>query len=120
MEKYFDRWNEIKKATDAADEAARLYFREGEMWWVRLGHNIGYEANGKSREFTRPVIILKKLLPSLCWTAHERRRDLARFDGSRDRASRMFQPCFLAVETKERMSAKSMAPCNDRKPPEIF
>ena len=60
MEKDFDRWNEIKKATNAADEAARLYFREGEVWWVRLGHNVGYEANGKSREFTRPVIILKK------------------------------------------------------------
>src|ERR1017187_10345231 len=60
MEKDFDRWNRIKKATDAADEAARLYFREGEIWWVRLGKNIGYETDGKSREFTRPVIILKK------------------------------------------------------------
>jgi hypothetical protein len=27
MEKDFDQWNRIKKATDAADEAARLYFR---------------------------------------------------------------------------------------------
>jgi mRNA interferase MazF len=60
MEKDFDRWNEIKRATDAADETARLYFREGEIWWVRLGHNVGYEANGKSREFTRPVVVLKK------------------------------------------------------------
>src|SRR6202171_3884600 len=60
MEKDFDRWNGIKKATDAADEAARLYFREGEIWWVRLGKNSGYETNGKSGEFTRPVIILKK------------------------------------------------------------
>jgi mRNA interferase MazF len=60
METDFDHWNSIKKATDAADEAARLYFREGEVWWVRLGKNIGYETNGKSREFTRPVIILKK------------------------------------------------------------
>jgi mRNA-degrading endonuclease toxin of MazEF toxin-antitoxin module len=60
MENPFDRWNDIKKATDAADEAARLYFREGEIWWVRLGKNIGYETDGKSREFTRPVIILKK------------------------------------------------------------
>jgi len=34
--------------------------REGEIWWVRLGKNIGYETYGKSREFTRPVIILKK------------------------------------------------------------
>ena len=25
-----------------------------------MGRNIGYEANGKSREFTRPAIILKK------------------------------------------------------------
>src|SRR5208282_4436332 len=58
MEKDFDRWNEIKKATNAADEAARLYFREGEIWWVRLGHNVGYEADGKSREFTRPVVVL--------------------------------------------------------------
>jgi hypothetical protein len=58
------------------------------------------------------------LLPRLCRIAHERRRDLARFVGSRDRASMMFQPCFLAVETKERISAKSIAPCNDRKPPE--
>jgi mRNA interferase MazF len=56
----FDRWNTIKKSTDSADEAARPYFREGEIWWVRLGKNIGYETNGKSGEFTRPVIILKK------------------------------------------------------------
>jgi mRNA interferase MazF len=56
----FDRWSGIKKATDAADESARPYFREGEIWWVRLGKNIGYETNGKSREFTRPVIVLKK------------------------------------------------------------
>ena len=60
------------------------------------------------------------LLARLYWIAHARRRDLARFDGSRDRASMMFQSCFLAVETKERISAKSIAPCNDRKPPEIF
>jgi|SRR5712671_4644957 len=60
MEKDFDLWNGIKKVTDAADEAARLYFREGEVWWVRLGKNIGYEIDGKSSEFTRPVVILKK------------------------------------------------------------
>src|ERR1700683_2503874 len=60
MSNNFDHWNSIKKATDAADEAARLYFREGEIWWVRLGKNVGYETNGKSCEFTRAVVILKK------------------------------------------------------------
>src|ERR1700730_10147818 len=60
MENDFDRWNGIKKATDATAEATRPYFREAEVWWVRLGRNIGYETSGKSREFTRPVIVLKK------------------------------------------------------------
>ena len=54
------------------------------------------------------------------WRAHERRMDIAKFEGSRVRASMMFQPCFLAVEEKKRMSAKSIAPSNERKPPEIF
>jgi hypothetical protein len=31
-----------------------------------------------------------------------------------------FQPCFLAVEMKERMSAKSVAASRHRNPPEIF
>jgi hypothetical protein len=60
-----DRWNIIKKATDATDETARLYFREGEVWWVRLGKNIRYETDGKSREFTRPAIIRPHLAPLL-------------------------------------------------------
>ena len=60
MQRDFDRWNTIKKTTDTTDEEARPFYREGEIWWVRLGKNIGYEMNGKDREFTRPVIILKK------------------------------------------------------------
>src|ERR1700731_1059849 len=79
MENDFDRWNRIKKATDAADEAARLYFREGEIWWVRLGKNIGYETDGKSREFTRPVIILKK---NACWSPDRRTRHAASAEDS--------------------------------------
>ena len=58
--KEFDAWNRIKKATDATDEESRLFFRDGDIWWVRLGVNVGYETDGKSREFTHPVIILKK------------------------------------------------------------
>ena len=50
----------------------------------------------------------------------ERRKDIAKFEGSRVRASMMFQPCFLAVEKKERMSAKSTAPSSERKPPPNF
>ncbi len=61
----FDRWNGIKKATDATDESARPYFREGEIWWVRLGKNIGYETDGKSREFTPPSSYSKSTINTL-------------------------------------------------------
>ena len=49
----------------------------------------------------------------------DRRRDFAKDVGSQVRASMMAQPCFLAVEKNERMSAKSTAPSTERKPPEI-
>jgi mRNA interferase MazF len=60
MQKDFDRWNKLKKTTDGKDEAARLFFREGEVWWVHLGVNIGYETDGKRADFARPVVVLKK------------------------------------------------------------
>jgi mRNA interferase MazF len=50
----------LKKAINAADESARLYFHEGDIWWVRLGVNVGYEIDGKDRDFARPVVVLRK------------------------------------------------------------
>lgn len=37
------------------------FVNEGEIWWASIGENIGYEINGKSEDFTRPIIIFKKL-----------------------------------------------------------
>ncbi len=34
---------------------------EGDIWWASLGENIGYEISGKSKLFSRPVIIFRKL-----------------------------------------------------------
>lgn len=34
---------------------------EGEVWWVAIGENVGVEINGKSRYFSRPVIVFRKL-----------------------------------------------------------
>ena len=33
----------------------------GDIWWASTGENVGSEINGKSRLFSRPVIILEKL-----------------------------------------------------------
>jgi len=43
-----------------AEEAAQLIFMKVKSGGVRLGKNIGCETDGKSREFTRPIIILEK------------------------------------------------------------
>jgi mRNA interferase MazF len=58
MRKDFDRWNKTKKKLN--DDTEPLYFREGEIWWVHLGVNVGYEIDGKSENFARPVIVLRK------------------------------------------------------------
>ncbi|HET9583286.1 MAG TPA: type II toxin-antitoxin system PemK/MazF family toxin, partial [Bradyrhizobium sp.] len=44
---------------DASDDQ-RLYFHEGDIWWIHLGVNVGYEIDGKQREFSRPVVVLRK------------------------------------------------------------
>jgi len=60
MEKDFDRWNKLKKAINASEASERVYFHEGDIWWVRLGVNVGFEIDGKHKQFARPVIVLKK------------------------------------------------------------
>jgi mRNA interferase MazF len=60
MEKDFDRWSKLKKAINASEESERVYFHEGDIWWARVGVNIGFEIDGKHRQFARPVIVLKK------------------------------------------------------------
>ena len=54
----FDNWNKVKKKVN--NKKGVFSFREKEIWWCHLGHNIGYETYGKSEFFTRPIIIFKK------------------------------------------------------------
>ena len=45
-----------------------LKFSEGQIWWAALGKNIGVEINGKHKDYSRPVVIFKKL-SNLCFLA---------------------------------------------------
>ncbi len=56
--KNFDSWNNQKKAID--DGENKKTFHEREIWFIKIGENVGFEQNGKGDEFLRPVIILKK------------------------------------------------------------
>jgi mRNA interferase MazF len=58
--KDFLGWFKLKKKLDKSNYKTPL-FKEGEVWWCVLGENIGIEMNGKSKKFSRPVHIFKKL-----------------------------------------------------------
>ncbi len=56
--KDFDSWNVQKKITNSAEN--KKTFHEREVWFIKIGENVGFEQNGKGEEFLRPVIVYKK------------------------------------------------------------
>jgi len=56
MENY-DNWNEIKKKIS---EKKSVYTKQGEIYYASWGYNIGYEQNGKGKNFMRPILVYKK------------------------------------------------------------
>lgn len=59
MDFEYDNWNTVKKRIADSDHKAP-YFKEGDIWWVSIGYNIGYETYGKGKDFARPVLIIRK------------------------------------------------------------
>lgn len=55
--KQFDEWNSVKKEIE---DYHRAPVKLGEIYWCRIGLNIGVEQDGKGDDFMRPVIIIKK------------------------------------------------------------
>jgi hypothetical protein len=60
MIKRFLEWIRLKERLHSSIYLSPL-FNEAEIWWCAIGENIGVEINGKSKHFTRPVLIFKKL-----------------------------------------------------------
>ena len=58
--KRFLEWIGLKQRLHSGQQQIP-HVSEGQIWWASLGENIGYEINGKSKDFTRPVLIFKKL-----------------------------------------------------------
>ena len=57
MKKY-DEWNEIKK--EMLHQEKKKIFKVREIFWLKVGQNVGYETDGKGESFLRPVLILRK------------------------------------------------------------
>lgn len=64
MKKDFWKWHTKKEQLNDADGTA--LFHEREVWWCALGANIGFEQDGSSELFTRPVVILTKFNLDAC------------------------------------------------------
>ena len=58
MIKDFDNWNNNKKKISNKDSLPQ--FSEREVWWCSLGVNVGYEEDGKGKDYLRPVLIVRK------------------------------------------------------------
>jgi mRNA interferase MazF len=59
----YDKWNQIKKET--VKNNRKLTIKSREIFWVKIGHNIGDEEFGKGEIFSRPVIVVRQLTSDL-------------------------------------------------------
>ena len=57
--KNFIDWFKLKPKLDKL--TSYPHFSEREIWNCHLGVNIGFEVDGKNKDFIRPVLVLKKL-----------------------------------------------------------
>jgi mRNA interferase MazF len=56
--KRFNVWTKLKRQVHNYD-GPTAHCKPREVWWVSLGHNVGYEMDGKNENFERPVLVLR-------------------------------------------------------------
>ena len=66
----FDEWNEEKKELQSQihhqkslpkeEQKKIVYVNNREIWYAKLGMNLGSESNGK-KNFRRPMLVIKKV-----------------------------------------------------------
>lgn len=64
MQKDFDIWNEKKKNIHKYKN--RKNYHAGDIWWMRMGINIGFEQDGKGDQYERPALIIKGFNKEVC------------------------------------------------------
>jgi len=55
----FDEWNVLKQKTNKIKR--QITIKPREIWWVKIGQNIGDEIYGKDENFVRPVVVIRRL-----------------------------------------------------------
>ncbi len=60
----YDKWNKIKKETQEKN-IKNFTVKPKEIYWTKIGLNIGNEQYGKDENFARPVIVIRQLTSDL-------------------------------------------------------
>ena len=63
MKKDFDLWNKRKKEIN---NTSSNFYHEREIRWCSLGLNIGFEQDGTSKTYKRPVLIMRGFSRNVC------------------------------------------------------
>ncbi len=63
--KYYTTWMSVKR--EIHNNASRPRYNEGDVFWVSIGENVGFEQDGKGRMYTRPVLVVKGFSAELFW-----------------------------------------------------
>lgn len=58
MKQKFDNWNTLKQKIDKKEI---INFKQGEIYFMSVGQNVGYEVYGKKELYLRPVLVYKKI-----------------------------------------------------------
>ena len=62
MKKKLEQWSKLKLTLNNINKNIKI--KQGEIYFLSIGQNIGYETYGKKKLFLRPVLIYKKLTKS--------------------------------------------------------
>ena len=65
MDENYDKWNLKKKYINNLVLENEYFPNKGEVWVCILGKNIGQEQDGEQVDFSRPMLVLKKINNSL-------------------------------------------------------
>ncbi len=65
----FNAWNKLKQRIQVRSGAVKLFPRAGEVWFCTIGQNLGFEQNGIGKDFSRPMLVIKKFNNQMFWAA---------------------------------------------------
>ena len=64
--KDFQSWSYAKYRINARKGHPPAY-KERDVWWMSIGHNVGDEEDGKGESFSRPVFVVRGFSRQVFW-----------------------------------------------------